>query len=72
MDGRRNCVLLNQENIWRICVSARKFLNMDGQGINTKSIAVQHVYYDENLDRNVVSSYEERSIYATQLYKLWL
>jgi hypothetical protein len=51
MDGRRNCVLINQENVWRICVSARKFLNMDEQGINTKSIAVQHVYYHENLDR---------------------
>jgi hypothetical protein len=63
MDGRRNCVLINQENVWRICVSARKFLNMDGQGINTKSIAVQHVYYHENhLDRKVVSSYEERNI----------
>lgn len=51
MDGRRNCVLINQENVWRICVSARKFLNMDGQGINIKNIAVQHVYYHENLDR---------------------
>jgi hypothetical protein len=57
MDGRRNCVLINQENVWRICVSARKFPNIDGQGINTKSIAVQHVYYHENLDRKV-SSYE--------------
>ena len=43
------------------CVSARKFSNMDGQGINTKSIAVQHVYYHENPDRKV-SSYEERNI----------
>jgi|Tabmets5t2r1_1033131.scaffolds.fasta_scaffold669420_1 hypothetical protein len=66
MDGIRNCVLINQENVWRICVSARKFPNIDGQGINTKSIAVQHVYYHENLDRKV-SSYEERNIYATQL-----
>jgi hypothetical protein len=51
MDGIRNCVLINQENVWRICVSARKFPNIDGQGINTKSIAVQHVYHHENLDR---------------------
>ncbi|MDQ3839675.1 MAG: hypothetical protein M3297_10445 [Thermoproteota archaeon] len=42
-------------------MSARKFSNMDGQGINTKSIAVQHVYYHENPDRKV-SSYEERNI----------
>jgi hypothetical protein len=41
MDGRRNCVLINQENVLGMCVSARKFLNMYGQGINTKSIAVQ-------------------------------
>jgi hypothetical protein len=29
MGGRRNCVLINQENVWRICVSVRKFPNMD-------------------------------------------
>jgi uncharacterized protein YggE len=42
-------------------MSARKFPNIDDQGINTKSVAVQHVYHHENLDRKV-SSYEERNI----------
>jgi hypothetical protein len=49
MDGKRNCVLINQENVWRICVCEK--IPKHGQGINTKSIAVQHVYYHENLDR---------------------
>ena len=66
MGGRRNCVLINQENVWRICVCQK--IPKHGQGINTKSVAVQHLYYNENLDRKV-SSYEERNVYATQLCK---
>ena len=62
---KKLCSHQSRECLENMCVCQK--IPKHDQGINTKSVAVQHVYYHENLDRKV-SSYEERNIYATQLY----